>query len=205
MVKNPKIQNIHFVGGSLCLDYINTVHGRTEDPLRDYLYHIFDLLEWAKIRGVIAQKLAGELEHFCEREPQVAASFFDKAINFREELYRLFNKIAFNQELLQQDLNAINTIMSKISSFAHLTTSSGVILEAYDYPKNSFEPLLVPLIRDAKDLLLKNQGNRIRACATCGWLYWDTSKNGKRRWCSMKMCGSNAKALAWYHRHKNNR
>lgn len=203
MIKNPKIQNIHFVGGSLCLDYINTVHGRTEHPLRDYLYHIFDLVEWAKIRGVINQELAGEFERFCEREPQVAAAFFDKAISLREELYMLFNKIALDQEILQHDLTEVNHVIAQSNNFVHLAASAGVILETYQYPKNSYECLLDPVIRDVRDLLLQNQGNRIRACAACGWLYWDTSKNGKRRWCSMKMCGSNANALAWYHRHKN--
>ncbi|MBN2893708.1 MAG: CGNR zinc finger domain-containing protein, partial [Bacteroidales bacterium] len=26
--------------------------------------------------------------------------------------------------------------------------------------------------------------------------------NGKRRWCSMRSCGSNVKSLEWYYRNK---
>ncbi|MFK3795237.1 MULTISPECIES: CGNR zinc finger domain-containing protein [unclassified Pseudomonas] len=32
---------------------------------------------------------------------------------------------------------------------------------------------------------------RLKACATpdCDWLFLDTSKNGRRRWCQMNVCG----------------
>ncbi|MGW1978933.1 CGNR zinc finger domain-containing protein [Streptomyces sp. NPDC001889] len=36
---------------------------------------------------------------------------------------------------------------------------------------------------------------RLKACEsdTCRWVYWDRSPAGRRRWCSMSVCGSRAK------------
>ena len=45
---------------------------------------------------------------------------------------------------------------------------------------------------------------RVKQCAGrgCSWLFLDTSKNGSRRWCEMEVCGSRAKARAYYARRK---
>jgi len=44
--------------------------------------------------------------------------------------------------------------------------------------------------------------SRIRRCegAGCVLLYYDTSRNGSRRWCDMGACGNRAKAAAHYRR-----
>ena len=34
---------------------------------------------------------------------------------------------------------------------------------------------------------------RLRSCPRCGWLFLDTSRGGKRRWCSMRTCGNREK------------
>ncbi|MFI5801706.1 CGNR zinc finger domain-containing protein [Streptomyces sp. NPDC051561] len=37
---------------------------------------------------------------------------------------------------------------------------------------------------------------RLKRCAehACAWVFWDTSKNRSRRWCSMRVCGNRTKA-----------
>ncbi|HEX2214814.1 MAG TPA: CGNR zinc finger domain-containing protein, partial [Mycobacterium sp.] len=36
--------------------------------------------------------------------------------------------------------------------------------------------------------------DRIRTCDRCGWLFLDSSRGGRRRWCSMSTCGNREKA-----------
>lgn len=50
--------------------------------------------------------------------------------------------------------------------------------------------------------LLRRAPDRIRACAhpDCVLYFFDTSKNGTRRWCSMAGCGNRAKAARHYAR-----
>ena len=44
---------------------------------------------------------------------------------------------------------------------------------------------------------------RLKACPgdDCGWAFYDASRNRTGRWCSMAVCGSRAKARAYYRRH----
>ncbi|MFD3568205.1 CGNR zinc finger domain-containing protein [Streptomyces sp. NPDC058667] len=52
--------------------------------------------------------------------------------------------------------------------------------------------------------LLRTAPDRIRACAheACILHFFDTSRNGTRRWCSMAACGNRAKASRHYARTK---
>ncbi|MFC8587199.1 CGNR zinc finger domain-containing protein [Streptomyces sp. NPDC057217] len=52
--------------------------------------------------------------------------------------------------------------------------------------------------------LLRTAPDRIRACAheACILHFFDTSRNGTRRWCSMAVCGNRAKASRHYARAK---
>ncbi|MCA9894213.1 MAG: CGNR zinc finger domain-containing protein [Anaerolineae bacterium] len=63
--------------------------------------------------------------------------------------------------------------------------------------------MIWPVIHDAANLLTGNSLNRVGQCANvrdCGWLFLDTSRSGKRRWCSMETCGNRAKAKRHYQR-----
>ena len=61
---------------------------------------------------------------------------------------------------------------------------------------------LVPVARSAARLLSTADPARLRPCAAedCGAWFLDTSKGGRRRWCSMERCGNRAKAAR--HRRK---
>ncbi|SOD77528.1 Putative stress-induced transcription regulator [Streptomyces sp. 1222.2] len=58
--------------------------------------------------------------------------------------------------------------------------------------------LLSTVARDAVDLLTGPYAQRIRMCAgdRCYLLYVDTSRPGRRRWCSMEHCGNRHKVRA---------
>jgi predicted RNA-binding Zn ribbon-like protein len=44
-------------------------------------------------------------------------------------------------------------------------------------------------------LITEGDFHRIRECGghACGWLFYDRSKNNRRRWCEMEVCGNRAK------------
>ncbi|EOD64143.1 CGNR zinc finger domain-containing protein [Amycolatopsis vancoresmycina] len=55
--------------------------------------------------------------------------------------------------------------------------------------------MLALVARDALDLVTSPEFSRVRRCAgeRCGALFLDTSRPGTRRWCSMEVCGNQAK------------
>jgi predicted RNA-binding Zn ribbon-like protein len=62
---------------------------------------------------------------------------------------------------------------------------------------------LAAIALDAARLLSTVAPARIRRCASsdCGAWFVDTSKGGRRRWCSMARCGNRAKAATHRRRH----
>ena len=83
-------------GGRLCLDYINTVEPRTGPVSREWLTGYPDLVEWARLGGLLDEAAAGALLRAAAARPAAARSAFQAAIDLREALFRLFAAIADN-------------------------------------------------------------------------------------------------------------
>jgi predicted RNA-binding Zn ribbon-like protein len=67
------------------------------------------------------------------------------------------------------------------------------------------EPLedpLWPILWSGVDLLTSERHDPVRTCgeSECGWLFLDTSRGHRRRWCSRETCGNRAKARRHYAR-----
>ena len=63
--------------------------------------------------------------------------------------------------------------------------------------------MLWPIVTSAVELLTSPEARRVKVCpglGDCGWLFLDTSKSGRRRWCSMEGCGSRSKMRRYYAR-----
>ena len=58
---------------------------------------------------------------------------------------------------------------------------------------------LVAIVLDAQ---AAGEWGRVKACrqATCGWLFYDGSRNRSSSWCSMSICGNRAKTAAYRRR-----
>jgi predicted RNA-binding Zn ribbon-like protein len=59
----------------------------------------------------------------------------------------------------------------------------------------------------AAELLVSDIRAQIHECGGegCGWLFLDTSRNHRRRWCTMQGCGNRAKARRFYERTREGR
>jgi predicted RNA-binding Zn ribbon-like protein len=64
--------------------------------------------------------------------------------------------------------------------------------------------LMSSVARDAIDVLGGPRGARLKRCegSRCALLFVDTSRSGRRRWCSMESCGNRAKVAAHRRRRK---
>ena len=57
--------------------------------------------------------------------------------------------------------------------------------------------LPMPVRRVVANDRVEADRNRVRKCESCVLHFWDTSKKGSRRWCSMKLCGNRVKVAAY--------
>lgn len=200
MVINKKLSGIHFDGCRLCFDFTNTVHDRTVTPYPDYLFHILDLVTWARKIGILNAKSERALMAYSQDHPAAAGRFFSEAIETREVMYRMFHAWAEDKKINDSDLQQFNEICAVYRPLLLLKQTGKTITEEWNIPDDSLKLILAPVIRDAMGMLLQGKPERVKDCPTCGWMFYDTTKSATRRWCNMEVCGSRHKAREWYKR-----
>ncbi|MBZ5602598.1 MAG: CGNR zinc finger domain-containing protein [Acidobacteriia bacterium] len=174
MVTTPKFS---FVGGALCLDFINTVGTRKKGELiREKLRSPDDLKRWAAGAGIACGM------------PRTLA----RAIALREALFRICTSTLDGRAPAENDLAVLNRELGR----AQLRYTGGAFRVSEE------ASLLGVIARSAVDLLTSDELARLRRCGgvDCGWLFLDTSRNGSRQWCDMRVCGNRAKARAFRER-----
>lgn len=196
--------NLELVGGSLCLDFVNTVSTRSEALGREYLTSYGELVRWSRHVGILTAEEARVLEDNAARHPDRAAATLDRAIAVRETLYRVFSKIAHDQKPDEADLASLNLILGEGLSRMELSPAGRGFAWIWVVDKEDLDRMVWPVVRSAADLLTSGDLERVRQCARdgCDWLFVDLSKNQSRRWCSMDMCGSRVKSRRYYQRRK---
>jgi predicted RNA-binding Zn ribbon-like protein len=189
------------VGGRLCLDFVNTVGWRTGEERYDHLHRYTELVWWGLHAGVLEPPVAEVLLDRAEAEPERAARVFERALEVREAMYRIFAAVAAGEEVEIADLGILNRQLSDAMAKAELVPFDGGFAWGWEEAAELERPVW-PIVRSAAELLTSPELARVGECAgaRCGWLYLDTSKNRSRRWCDMRDCGNRAKARRHYRR-----
>jgi predicted RNA-binding Zn ribbon-like protein len=127
---------------------------------------------------------------------------FERTLELREALHRLFDAEAQHKTPAARDLAALNEALAAAPNRTTLRRERGAYGWNIDVKSGTALALLAPVLWSAGDLLAGPRLDRVRRCANpeCGWLFLDDSRAGKRRWCSMQSCGNRAKARRHYHR-----
>jgi predicted RNA-binding Zn ribbon-like protein len=196
--------NYQFVAGNLALDFANTADWHEAEHPVEMLLSFTDLLRWGQEAGVIDADDAARLLRVAEDDPEAAVATYARAITLREALFRIFRAIARQQPAAPDDLDLLNGEL--LRAFAHrqiVPGQDGYTLE-WRGRETALDGVLWTVAQAAADLLTDAELERIRQCAgdPCGWLFYDTSRNRRRRWCSMEGCGNRAKARRYYQRRR---
>jgi predicted RNA-binding Zn ribbon-like protein len=189
--------------GWLCLDFANTASWHASEQPTNHLQSYADLVEWAQDKGILAKEEADGLLQEAKARSQAAEVILQRAIDLRETIYRIFADVAHAETLQPSDLAALNAALAESSRHFQVVPTSRGYLWDWQIGEDALEAMLWPSVRSAADLLTSGDLNRIGQCADdrgCGWLFFDTSKNRSRRWCSMEDCGNRAKARLHYSR-----
>ena len=184
----PSEWEFRFRSGRLCLDFIATV-GDRDHMAFDRWQAPQDLGRWCVEAGLIPKAAAVS-------EDQIVA-----ARRLRETLYRLVSDALAGAKPDPADLRQVNDEARKPAFVPQLRTIGESHAWAADEP---YEAVLATVARDAIELLAGHGLERVRKCADtdCSILFLDTSRPGKRRWCSMNGCGNKVKKAAYRKRQK---
>jgi len=185
------------VGGDPSLDLINTAdwteRGIENERLRDYA----DLLRWAVAAGVITEARARRLRSLAAGRPTDARAALRKARRTRAALLRLFRDVTRGAVEAKAWGPFERLVAAALRRLRLAPGPRGGVAARWEWREDDrLESVLWPVVRSAATLLTSEEAGQIRICAgdSCGWVFVDRSRNGLRRWCEMRICGTTAKS-----------
>jgi predicted RNA-binding Zn ribbon-like protein len=195
---------LNSAAGRICLDFANTADFHASDQPEEQLRTYADLIGWGQSVGLLTGEQAERLLVLAEQHPGEVASTFERAISFREVLYRIFAAISYEQTPLQADVIALNDMLSRALIFLRFRMIGDRFTWEWSGGETELDCMLWPVALSAADLLTDDVLERVGQCADdrgCGWLFIDMSKNRTRRYCGYG-CANRAKAQRHYARKK---
>ena len=186
------------VGGALCLDFANTAAGRTSKTPMERLSEQEAIVAFAVQTGTCDPADRRALLTSFDAVPDALADF----IALREAIYRLMQHVAAGTAPVDDDVLLIEEFHRQSVGAARLRLVGG--RPSWFVPVRAEGGLLVAdaIVRSVLELLGHADPYRLRFCPrdNCGFVFLDTSKSGRRRWCDMKVCGNRAKAARFAER-----
>ena len=189
--------------GDISLDFVNTGAWDSAGPWNERLARYRDLVRWAREAGALSPDRSPPLLEAGERQPNLAERALEQALGVRLVLHDVFHALAEHRPISAADLAVLSESVAAATAGARLVYRDGRVVREWSADAEELEQVLRPIIVSAIDLLLGERSARVRACANphCGRVFLDESRNGMRRWCDMRVCGSRAKARRYYARH----
>ncbi|MGQ4449661.1 ABATE domain-containing protein [Streptomyces griseus] len=188
VLRHPDGSSFRFDPGALCLELLPT-GGPGPLAYFEVLNEPADLVRWAE-----ESRLPDGLAAGAGAGLVVSAAEVAEARALRDALWRLTEGHVRGAPPGPDDLATLNDAAAHPPLTARLTADGGRAWAA----GGTGAGLLSTVARDAVDLFTGAHAHRIRACGAhdCRLLFVDTSRPGKRRWCSMERCGNRAKVRA---------
>jgi predicted RNA-binding Zn ribbon-like protein len=188
---------IRLDGGRLCLDFVNTIHDRYAADAEDYIGQPERFIEWCALAGALR---SGE---------HIAAP---RAAGQRAALMRKVRTLRHHVDaLLTSRIDGVPPpadAVQGLDRWLHRAwASQSLERDGQMHWRDDANNALLPLKRialDALDLISDPSVSQLRRCAntsSCGWLFLDTSKNQRRRWCAMETCGTAVKMKRYRRSH----
>lgn len=193
-------------GGHVALDFVNTLSNRLGER-RERLPNYLSLLFWSQEAKVLPSGRVESLIDQARRAPGQTLAVLQEGIALREALYEIFSAVAERRVVPDKALGKLNWCLMEGASFVRLAHQGRSFSWDWISSNHRLNAMLWPVARAAADLLISPELSRVRVCAAddCAWLFLDTTRNGRRRWCDMTVCGNRVKARKHYERIKEGR
>jgi len=178
---------IHLVAGRRCLDFLNTANWNADGSVAvERLTDPDDFVAWCDVAG------------FGNVSIPACGSGLREVLRLRNALRSIVGSVLRSDRPDPVDLGILN---SALASGAPASLVAGPRTGADFATPTPFTKAMAisaaALLTDAKEI------SRVKMCPgdRCGWHFVDESRNRRRQWCSMELCGNRAKARRFYHRH----
>ena len=189
-----------FIGNHLALDFVNTRPVRNGEPT-ELLPDFAALLRWFQAAGLLSSSQVSKLHEEWKKSSR-ARQTLKNLRKLREELRAEVVARESGKTAGPRMIASLNRLMSRHPMLTRLKAAGRKYQTELWFEQRQPEDLFAPLAHSAAVLLTDTDRSRLRKCAHCVLHFYDTSKKGTRRWCSMNLCGNRLKVAAYADRRR---
>ena len=190
--------SLDLVGGELAWDFTNTSSARGSAAHQEHLRDFETLMQWVEHARIMPPSDCAYIRAALSGHPRRARGVFARAIEMRELIWTIGSALAEQRPLPGKLLDRLSAAHAENLRHAEMRMRLGSYIFVFDPRRDIEGAILGPITLSALTLLMEKDLLRTRRCAgqECGWLFFDTTKNNRRRWCEMRVCGNRAKVRA---------
>ncbi len=192
------IDGFLFVANRPILDFLNTKPVLADGPT-ELLPDVRALERWLIASGMLSSPKSKSVVRSWRHSTE-AAAFLKQLIAFRERLREAVVRIESGSSPSDAFLAEVNSMLLQYPLHSSVHKSNGRFIKKTHFELRKPTDFWVPIIDATADILAETQSARIRKCESCVVHFFDTSKRGSRRWCSMSICGNKLKVAAYQQR-----
>jgi predicted RNA-binding Zn ribbon-like protein len=187
------------VGGELAFDLTNTSSGRGGPRWLEHLQSAQNVIDWARHAKIVTGRDAKRLHQMVSSNRRLAGKLLEGMRELRELIHSIGVGIAATSKASGKHMDDLVRIHAACLAQARLiptaSTSASTFVWVWDPLASPVEAILGPVALSALSVLTGSDLSRIKRCPGdhCGWLFFDATKNKRRRWCEMEVCGNRAK------------
>ncbi len=192
------------IGERLWLDFVNTDdvrRGTRVDLLRDFE----SLVRFLESANILDLERASGMRRRALQQPAGAAAALVDARRVRAAMRALAERGAQSEKIRWDALAEINRVLGRSAGTRRLESrADGTFARAFVPVGDAFAGLIIPVVESAADSLIAGELPRVRRCGDprCSRVFFDATRNGRRRWCDMATCGNRAKAARFRERER---
>ena len=196
------IDGFLFVANKTILDFLNTKPVLADGPT-ELLPDVRALERWLITSGTVTSAKAKATVRSWRNSTE-AAAFLEQFIAFREKLREAVLRIESGSTPSDTFITEVNSLLLRYPFPALLHKRDGKVVRETTFELREPTDVWAPIVDAAANLLAETESSRIRKCESCVVHFFDTSKKGSRRWCSMNICGNKLKVAAYQRRRRTN-
>jgi predicted RNA-binding Zn ribbon-like protein len=185
----------HLIGNRFCIDFANTVVGPHGGDALEGWGEVAEFLAAAGAADAAEGRRLRALEAAAPREVGRALAL---ARALRDALRRILGARVTGRRLDPAWLAPINAALAAGEGHEVIELTRGGARRRFVARRGGPEAALAPVARSAAELLEEGPGAPVRRCGNprCVLYFYDASRTGRRRWCSMAVCGNRMKVAA---------
>ena len=187
--------SLDLIADDLALNFANTESGRGFPSHQNHFLEAANVVEWLRHAKALPVEETDWLQAHVAKRADLAGDLLATAVELRDAVHDIGVALGHRAKPPEAALASLSALHARCVAKAELAPGVASCRWQWSVRVSPVEAALGPIALAAVRLFTEGDFHRIRECGgdACGWLFYDRSKNNRRRWCEMEVCGNRAK------------